>query len=69
MIKIIVLEMINALIQGTVFIADEFNLSQIETMKSLAPSLELNNNLPIYIPGLQNKIIIAPNFFLFFVKI
>ena len=38
MIKIIVLEMINALIQGTVFIADEFNLSQIETMKSLAPS-------------------------------
>ena len=53
----------NALIQGTVFIADEFNLSQIETMKSLAPSLELNNNLPIYIPGLQNKIIINPNFF------
>ena len=69
MIKIIVLEMINALIQGTVFIADEFNLSQIETMKSLAPSLELNNNLPIYIPGLQNKIIRAPNFFLLFVKI
>ena len=32
-------------------------------MKSLAPSLELNNNLPIYIPGLQNKITISPNFF------
>ena len=55
----------NALIQGTVFIADEFNLSQIETMKSLAPSLELNNNLPIYIPGLQNKITISPNFFFY----
>ena len=42
--------------EGTVFIADEFNLSSKETMKSILPSLSKFKDYNIYIPGLEKKI-------------
>ena len=51
-----------AMTEGTVFIADEFNLSSKETMKSILPSLSKFKDYNIYIPGLEKKIKINPNF-------
>ena len=53
-----------SLIQGTIFIADEFNISSEDCMKSLAPALELNYSKKIIIPGIEEKIKIDPDFFL-----
>ena len=51
-----------AMEQGTIFIADEFNLSSSETMKSLMPSLSHFREYRIYIPGLEKNIQINENF-------
>ena len=51
-----------AMKEGTVFIADEFNLSSKETMKSILPSLSHLNEYQIYIPGIETKIKINKNF-------
>ena len=51
-----------AMTEGTVFIADEFNLSTKETMKSILPSLSHLNEYKIYIPGIEKKIKINKNF-------
>ena len=48
--------------QGTIFIADELNLSSSETMKSLMPSLSQFREYRIQIPGLEKKIQINENF-------
>ena len=53
----------NSLIQGAIFIADEFNLSPTSTMESLSPALELYFNEPIYFPGINNSIKINSSFF------
>ena len=41
--------------EGSIFIADEFNLGSSETMKSLLPSLSHFRDYEIYIPGLEKK--------------
>ena len=46
----------NSLIQGSIFIADELNLSTTTTMESLSPALELYFNEPIYFPGINKSI-------------
>ena len=51
-----------AMSEGSIFIADEFNLSSSETMKSLLPSLSRFRDYRIYIPGLEKKIKINENF-------
>ena len=51
-----------AMTEGSVFIADEFNLSSKETMKSILPSLSHLNEYKIYIPGIEKKIKINRNF-------
>ena len=51
-----------AMTEGTVFIADEFNLSSKETMKSILPSLSHLNDYKIYIPGIEKRIQINKNF-------
>ena len=51
-----------AMTEGTVFIADEFNLSSKETMKSILPSLSHLNEYKIYIPGIEKRIKINKNF-------
>ena len=51
-----------AMEQGSIFIADEFNLSSSETMKSLVPSLTQFREYKIYIPGLEKPIQINENF-------
>jgi len=51
-----------AMEQGSIFIADEFNLSSSETMKSLMPSLTQFREYKIYIPGLEKPIEINENF-------
>ena len=51
-----------AMTEGTVFIADEFNLSTKETMKSILPSLSHLNEYKIYVPGIEKKIQINKNF-------
>lgn len=48
--------------EGTVFIADEFNLSSKETMKSILPSLSHFNDYKIYFPGFEKKLKINNNF-------
>ena len=53
-----------AIEQGCVFIADEFNLSPISTMKSIAPTLELFFNEKLIIPGTEGIFSINNNFFL-----
>ena len=55
--------LLNAMENGTTFIADEMNLSPEIIMKSLVPVLDLNLNNKIYIPGIQKKIKIQQNFF------
>ena len=49
--------------QGNIFIADEFNISSEDCMKCVAPSLELNYCENMYIPGVEGKIKIDPDFF------
>ena len=49
--------------QGCVFIADEFNLSKTSIMKSIAPVLEICFNEKIIIPGIEDKCNINHNFF------
>ena len=51
-----------AMTEGSIFIADEFNLGSSETMKSLLPSLSHFREYKIYIPGLERKIQINENF-------
>ena len=51
-----------AMKEGSVFIADEFNLSSKETMKSILPALSRLREYKIYIPGLEKKIEINKNF-------
>ena len=51
-----------AMIEGSIFIADEFNLCTSETMKSFFPSLSKLKDYNIYIPGLGRKIKINENF-------
>ena len=48
---------------GSVFIADEFNLTSIQTMKSVLPVLEPNFNKKIRIPGIDGPILFNENFF------
>ena len=55
--------LLNAMELGTTFIADEMNLSPDLVMKSLVPTLDLNYNCKIYIPGVIEKVKINPNFF------
>ena len=55
--------LINAMEKGTTFIADEMNLSPEIVMKSLVPSLDLNYNIKIHIPGIKKKIKISQKFF------
>ena len=47
--------LLNAMENGTTFIADEMNLSPENVLKSLVPVLDLNLNSKIYIPGIQKK--------------
>ncbi len=49
--------------RGTIFIANEMNLSNEYTMKSLTPALESNFVKTIFIPGINHKIVIGNNFF------
>lgn len=51
-----------AMTEGTVFIADEFNLSSKETMKSILPALSHFNEYNIYFPGIEKKLKINKNF-------
>ena len=55
--------LLNAMEEGTTFIADEMNLSPKIVMKSLVPSFDLNFNYKIFIPGINKKIKINPNYF------
>ena len=50
--------------QGNIFIADEFNISSEDCMKCISPTLELDYCNNIYIPGIEGKIKIDPDFFL-----
>ena len=55
--------LLNAMEEGTTFIADEMNLSPKIVMKSIVPSLDLNFNCKIYIPGINKKIKINQKYF------
>ena len=55
--------LLNAMEEGTTFIADEMSLSPKSIMKSLVPSLDLNFNYKIYIPGINKKIKVNQNYF------
>ena len=55
--------LLNAMEDGTTFIADEMNLSPKIVMKSIVPSLDWNFNCKIYIPGINKKIRINQNYF------
>ena len=49
--------------KGLIFIADEMNLSNCSTMKSIVPSLEIYDGNSIYIPGINKSIFIKKDFF------
>ena len=51
-----------AMKDGYIFIADEMNVSPIQTMKSLAPALEPAFGECIYIPGVEQNIYINNSF-------
>ena len=51
-----------AMDEGTVFIADEFNLSSKETKKSILASLSHFNEYKIYFLGIEKSIKINKNF-------
>jgi len=53
----------HAIRDGSVFIADEFNLSSIQTMRSILPALEPNFNKRNRIPGVEGPIIFNNKFF------
>ena len=52
-----------ALIEGSVYIADEFNISSELNMKSVSPVLEQCFNQDLIIPGIEGNIQINPDFF------
>ena len=52
----------NSLIKGNIFIADEFNLSVSNTMKSIYPIFEQYHNEKLIIPGIEEPIMINNNF-------
>ena len=52
-----------AIREGSVYIADEFNISSNLNMKSIAPVLEQIFNQDIIIPGIEGSVSIDPNFF------
>ena len=49
--------------QGNIFIADEFNIASEDCMKCISPALELNYSNNIYIPGVEGKVKMDPEFF------
>ena len=53
----------NSLKNGYIFIADELNLSSESNIKALSPALEINANNNIYLPGIENPVIILTGFF------
>ena len=52
-----------AITEGSVYIADEFNISSELNMKSVTPVLEQTFNENIIIPGIEGETSIDPNFF------
>ena len=52
-----------AITEGSVYIADEFNISSTLNMKSVTPVLEQIFNQDLIIPGIEGNISIDPNFF------
>ena len=52
-----------AITEGSVYIADEFNISSTQNMKSVTPVLEQIFNQDLIIPGIEGNISIDPNFF------
>ena len=52
-----------SIMQGNVFIGDEFNISSEDCMKAITPILELKFRQDILIPGIEKKISIDPDFF------
>ena len=52
----------SAMKYGYIFIADEMNVSPVQTMKSLSPALEPAFGENIYIPGIEQNIIIHKSF-------
>jgi MoxR-like ATPase len=53
-----------AIKEGSVYIADEFNISSELNMKSVTPVLEQIFNQDLIIPGIEGTVSINPNFFL-----
>jgi len=54
--------LVNCLVDGYLFIADEMNVSLPNVMGSLSPCFENDNKLDIYIPGMENPIKINKGF-------
>ncbi len=52
-----------AITEGSVYIADEFNISSELNMKSVSPVLEQCFNQDLIIPGIEGNTLINPNFF------
>ena len=52
-----------AITEGSVYIADEFNISSELNMKSVSPVLEQTFNQDLIIPGIERKVSIDPDFF------
>lgn len=52
-----------AIKEGSVYIADEFNISSELNMKSVTPVLEQIFNQDLIIPGIEGTVSINPNFF------
>ena len=52
-----------AIMEGSVYIADEFNISSELNMKSVTPVLEQTFNQDLIIPGIEGITSIDPNFF------
>jgi len=52
-----------AIKEGSVYIADKFNISSKLNMKSVAPVLEQIFNQDLIIPGIDGTVFIDPNFF------
>jgi len=53
----------SAIKEGSVYIADEFNISSELNMKSVTPVLEQTFNQDLIIPGIDGTVFIDPNFF------
>ena len=53
----------SAIKEGSVYIADEFNISSELNMKSVTPVLEQTFNQDLIIPGIEGNTSIDPNFF------